>query len=148
MAHEDEQIEAQEPPYIAVAPTVTVGGLSVELCEGPALLAVAISRTQEQIEASGRELTLAYGAAALYMTWPESTTWPARARPRRWRPGVNTALYGYDIYEALRKATQGTTLPRDLNVACFDAHNWVVASSMTGAEVAEARRFFADHSED
>ena len=137
MAHEDEQIEAQEPPYIVVAPTVTVGGLSVELCEGPALLAVAISRTEEQIEAGGYALTLAYGAAALYMTWPESTTWPVRARPRRWRPGVNTALYGSDIY-----------LPRDLNVACFEAHNWVVASSMTGAEVAEARRFFADHSED
>jgi hypothetical protein len=90
---------------------------------------------------------LAYGAAALFMCWPEKVTWAAKPRPKAWYPGVDVLRYGGVVYENLRQATKGEVSVYDLNGACHEAEAWAYRSGMTQAELDEAKRFLADEEE-
>ena len=140
--------ETKEATGEAVAPTVTLGKHAATLEEPSALLSEALGRTKAEIERDGKAMTLAFGAAALYGSWPESVSWPVRPRPKPWRPGLNVAEYGQNIYDALRKATRATTSRAVLNNACIDAHNWAVECGMDAAEIREARDFSEAPGED
>ena len=134
-----EAVEAKPGPR--TAPVVVFGGREITLGDPPSLASIAINRTPQQIDDGGFAMSLCYGAAALFISWPKNTTWPVRPPPRRWVPGVNMAEYGYDVYEGLRAATKGEIARVDLNNYCIEAHNWVLESGLDRSEVEEARGF-------
>ena len=129
-------------------PTITIGATTVELVEPPSLFALACLRTPEQAKRGGDAETRAYAAAALRMSWPPKKTWPVRVRPQDWRPGVDVAGYGYDVWEALRRETKGTVHIADLTMACLAALNFAGESAITLAELDAARDFSEDQGEE
>ena len=123
-------------------PVVTLGDDEVELVEPPSLFALAAGRTKAQAERGGYAETLAYGAAALRMCWPPKRTWPARPRPREWRPGVPSGEYGAEIWEGLRAATRGRVSVHQLQAMALRALTFAVRSGMTEEEVSQAEDFW------
>lgn len=122
-------------------PVITLGKHTATLEEPSPLFSVAISRTPAEIKRDGPALTIAYGAAALYESWPGSVSFPVRPRPKAWRPGVNLAEHGQSVYDALRRATKAEMKLGELIKACSAAHDWAVGCVLSEREIQEALTF-------
>jgi len=123
------------------APVVDLTGFGVELVPPPDMLVTAMGRTEAEIEVGGFSVTLCFGAAALLMCWPKDKTWPAKLRPRPWRPGQDLTDYGYRVWEDLRTATRDRCDRIALQDICIEAHNWAFASGRTDLDIKRARDF-------
>lgn len=144
-----EEIDTQEAAQAVSTgpPLVRLGALTVQLVDPPSLLALSLGRTKEEVDAGGLAVTLALGAAALRGCWPESVSWPVKPRPRPWAIGQRPAVYGSEVWEALRAGTKGRVPFPELQAACIAAHNYAVGSALTEQEVATIADFSAGQGE-
>ena len=144
--YEDADTDVATAPadHSAAAPVVTFDGRAETLIAPSHMFALAMARSEADVDAGGMAATYAYGAAALRMCWPESRAWPTRNRPREWRVGTRVVDYGAAIYETLRTETQGQTSLADLCEALIRAHNWAQSCLLSAEEVAAAVDFSGD----
>lgn len=118
------------------APSVTLGDVSATLEKPGALAALTLSRDEARLNGDG--IVIALGAAALVLCWPASVRWPARPRPRSWRPGESLEALGHSAFDALIAA--GVPLA-DTIAACSTAYTYALSALLTEREVAEAVNF-------
>lgn len=126
------------------APIIILGGVRAELQAPRPLLALALARAPEQIEAmEGAELW-ALASLALLETWPRDVTWPAPLRPRLWRCGERVADRGQEVYDGLIAAGVPWTAllgsPSEPGILSV-AHAWA-QSHLLSAEVVDRTRDF------
>lgn len=119
------------------APTVKIGKYEVKLVQPSPLMAVALLRTKEEMEAIDAGEMWALGAAALYACWPKDATWPVQPRPLPWTPAKKAVVYGHEIFDQLAAAYSVRTLFPVLT----DALAWASLSVVTEEEVQGAENF-------
>ena len=119
------------------APAITLGDLKpATLVEPSPLAALAVMIGDDERKASDSTIHAAYGAAALFMCWPETHAWPTKPRPRPWAVSIPAKDYGHAIFDSLARAR---IMPfNDLIVICMDALNFATSTVLSEAEVQEA----------
>ena len=83
------------------APVVVLAGVRAELQAPSPLLALALNRSKEEIEAMEMAELWALASIALLECWPLTSAWPILNRPRRWRIGENVAERGREVFDGL-----------------------------------------------
>ena len=115
---------------------VEIGGRSVSLSKLGATAQIAIASAQSRVGAEPAAV-LALGAAVLALSWPPSSAWPTRQRPRPWRVTEPLLDYGAAVLDDL---AAGHGLDEAARVA-QDGFWWGLGVRVTEEEVAAAEGF-------
>jgi hypothetical protein len=118
------------------APTLTLGKATETLTACSPFAAFALI----PLPTDDSENRLARMFAALGMTWPTVGAWPAKTRPKPWKPGDSVVAYGAAVFDALSRAG----IPNGpIITAAGEAYQWAMSILPTDEEVGAAVGFTA-----